>query len=149
MNAKPETTLLIVDDEEDIRDLLCSFSSSYFDKVLTAINGVEALKIYRENKVDFILSDLKMPKMDGIGLIKAIREINKETPFVFFSAFGANDDMIQATQYGALDFIHKPHFDEIETILKKYFENAYETNSTEEAKSEYDKILNNDTSTKK
>jgi CheY-like chemotaxis protein len=79
--------ILIVDDQEDIRSLLKeSFEGSGYETFL-AEDGVRALELYKENNIDVILSDIKMPNLDGIELSKSVKSINKSTPIFLITAF--------------------------------------------------------------
>lgn len=114
--------ILVVDDELGIREILKEFLEQEFKRVILAQNGEEALQIFKnDSNIDIVLSDLSMPKMNGVELLKEIRKFNSKVPFVFFSGFGSDENMKLALRYGAYDFVNKPVNDvnDIVIILKK------------------------------
>lgn len=101
-------TLLIVDDEEDIRENLRDFAEFKGFKVLEASNGREALAVIEAGGPDLVISDLKMPVMDGLEMLKEIQARPIEIPVVIMTAFGTMEYAINAMKNGAADFIAKP-----------------------------------------
>ena len=108
MNNLPKQTVLIVDDQESIGLALSRLLSKEGYEVLLANEGEEALDILRENKVNVILSDLKMPKMDGLRLLKASKLIKPEVEVILITAHGTIEKAVGAMKDGAYDFITKP-----------------------------------------
>lgn len=90
-----ELTVLYVEDEDMMRESVVMLLKRRFKDVLVACNGAEALNIFKNNKVDVIITDLQMPVMDGMELAKHIREIDN-TPIVVVSAF--NDESHQVPE---------------------------------------------------
>lgn len=109
-------SVLIVDDEEDIRNLLAIYLRSEGVHVLTASNGVEALAVLERNKVDLIILDIMMPRMDGIQACMKIRLENK-MPIVMLSAKNEDTDKILGLNVGADDYIAKP-FNPLEVVAR-------------------------------
>ncbi len=105
---KPEAgkTVLIVDDEEIIRDFFARSLEAY--KVLTASNGVEALDIIRQSRPDLVLLDIKMPGIDGIETLKRIKQIDSSITVVMLSAYGTLETNLEAARLGAYTSIAKP-----------------------------------------
>ncbi len=101
-------SILIVDDEKSIRFVLREILEDENYKVDEAADGVEALKKLTSNTYDAVLSDIKMPKMDGITLLEKAIEQGVDTPFIMISAHGTIDTAVDATKKGAFDFIEKP-----------------------------------------
>jgi CheY-like chemotaxis protein len=102
-------TLLIVDDEEILRDTIAfDFERKGF-KVIAAGDGVAAFELYRQNKVDLIISDLRMPKGDGIGLLESVRKLpgGHGTPVIFITGFADSSDE-ERLQKGAFQVLAKP-----------------------------------------
>jgi len=100
-------TILVVDDEKGFRDgLKVQLSANGFE-VLTARNGEEALKVYRESRPDLIVMDVMMPKMDGFAACREIRKGDKITPIVFLTCRDSEIDQVRAFEQGAVDFIRK------------------------------------------
>ncbi|MGB9745205.1 MAG: response regulator, partial [Desulfurella sp.] len=100
--------VLIVDDDEQLRIALFSTLKHLGHECILAQNAKEALNILRKESFDLILSDLKMPKVDGIDLLKQIKQNNINTPFVIMTAFGTIETAVLAIKLGAFDFIVKP-----------------------------------------
>ena len=113
-------SILLVDDEKDIRDVLeISLSDSGY-KVLTAENGDEALRIFKETNPPIVLTDIKMPVMDGIELLKKIKHENTETEVIMITGHGDMDLAVDSLKHEATDFITKPiNVDVLEIALKK------------------------------
>ncbi len=105
-------TVLIVDDENDLRELLVEQVTKLHYKVLQAADGTEAYKIIQsvtaEDPIDAVISDLNMPKLDGLALLRKVRELGHETPFVFLTGYADKEKAIEALRLGALDFLEKP-----------------------------------------
>ncbi len=100
--------ILLVDDEEDIREVLHLSLSDMGYEVVEAENGVEALRIFRETQPPIVLTDIKMPKMDGIELLQKIKLENRETEVIMITGHGDMDLAIKSLKYKAADFITKP-----------------------------------------
>ncbi|MBT4792162.1 MAG: response regulator [Halobacteriovoraceae bacterium] len=125
--------ILVVDDESDLRQISVEILTDITDNIFEAEDGLDALKVYEKNKpFDCIICDINMPKMNGIEFIKAIREKNDETPFIFFTAFGNRKLMLEAVTYGAFDFIDKPKYTNLIDVAKS----ALNLNPKEEKLSE-------------
>jgi two-component system nitrogen regulation response regulator NtrX len=106
MAAKPK--VMIVDDEESIRtSLKMTFEYEGFNCVLAA-NGPAALKIAEKESPDLIFLDIKMPQMDGMEVLKKLRETPNPPPVVVLSGHGNIASAVEATKLGAFDFIEKP-----------------------------------------
>jgi len=103
-----EKQILLVDDEEDIRDVLGVYLKDQGYKVFMAGNGEEALKIFAEHKAPIVLSDIKMPGIDGIELLKRIKQDNPDTEFIMITGHGDMDLAIASFHDQAADFITKP-----------------------------------------
>lgn len=100
--------ILIVDDEQSIRYVLREILEDEKYEVADAANGQEALEILKKESFDVVLSDIKMPKMDGIELLGKVMEQGIDTQFIMVSAHGTIDTALDATRKGAFDFIEKP-----------------------------------------
>jgi two-component system, NtrC family, nitrogen regulation response regulator NtrX len=100
--------ILIIDDEKSIRDALADILSEENYDILTAEDGEDGLEKIQSHKIDLILCDIKMPKMDGMELLTKATEEGFDIPFVMISAHGTIDTAVEATKKGAFDFIQKP-----------------------------------------
>lgn len=108
MNNIAKQTVLIVDDQESIRLALSRMLSKEGYEVLLADEGEKALVILREKKVNVILSDLKMPKMNGLQLLKASKLVKPEVEVILITAYGTIEKAVGAMKDGAYYFITKP-----------------------------------------
>ncbi len=108
--------ILIVDDEDKMRHLLSMMLSRRGYAVEQAADGVEALKMIENTAFDMVISDIKMPRMDGIELLKKIQEMDVPCPVVFITAFATVDSAVNAMREGAVDYISKP-FEEERIVL--------------------------------
>lgn len=118
-----EEKILLVDDEEGIRKVLAISLTDSGYHVFTAENGEEALKIIHRKKPSIVLSDIKMPVMDGLTLLRKIKSEYPETEVIMITAHGDMDSAIQSLKYSATDFITKPIDPEIlEIALKRAIE---------------------------
>ena len=101
--------LLIVDDELDMLELL---EMIILDKtpyqVSTTNNPLEALQMLKENGVDLLITDLRMPAMGGIELIREIKKSHPDIPIIVITAYGSSQSAEEAVEAGAYDYITKP-----------------------------------------
>lgn len=101
-------SILIVDDEESVRDSLYNWFIDDGYKVECAENAKKALSKLEENDYDIILADIKMPGMDGLEMHRRIKAQNKEPIFIVMTAFASVDTAVQALKDGAYDYVTKP-----------------------------------------
>ena len=101
-------TILIVDDEKAIRKTLSEILSFEGYKIEEAVDGEEGLKKFREKKYDAVLSDIKMPKIDGLDFLQKATEANPDVPVIMISGHGNIETAVEAVKKGAYDFIQKP-----------------------------------------
>lgn len=103
-----EITILITDDDPTIRYSFADYLSDQNYNILTAENGRVGLDIFKKEKPDLVLLDLRMPEMDGIELLKEINKITDEIPLIVISGTGKISDAIDALLEGAWDYLLKP-----------------------------------------
>ncbi len=101
-------TILVVDNEDAIRETLKKILEREGYKILTAKNGQEALDIVKEKKVHLIISDIGMPKIDGHKLLRLAKSIRPEVEIVLMTGHGQTEQGLEALKDGAFDFIQKP-----------------------------------------
>ncbi len=119
MNDGPINKLLLVDDEPDIlRVLSISLKADGYD-VRTAPGGEEALAIFSTERPDIVITDIKMPGMNGIEVLREVKKIDQETEVIIITGHGDIEAAIEALKYGASDFINKPVRDEALSIALK------------------------------
>jgi two-component system response regulator HydG len=111
-----DATILVVDDEPELSRALSKLLSRNGYHVLTAGNGEEGLVLLRKEEIHLVLSDLQMPKMGGMDLLKAGKVISPNTEFVIITGHGTIEKAVDAIRTGAYDFIEKPF--SIATTLK-------------------------------
>jgi two-component system response regulator AtoC len=112
--------VLIIDDEMNMRHMLQIMLNKAGYVADAAADGFEGLEKMSEADFDFILCDLKMPKMDGMTLLRQSREEHPDKTFIMMSAYGNIDDALEAMKIGAYDYISKPFkTDEVLLTLKK------------------------------
>ncbi len=115
-----DNKILIVDDEADIRQVLEISLSDMGYRVLTAENGEEAFDIFQKTHPLIVLTDIKMPGMDGIRLLQKIKQENPDTEVIMITGHGDMELAIKSFQDNATDFITKPiGMDALESALKK------------------------------
>ena len=115
-----ENKILLVDDEKDIREILCLSLVDMGYTVFEAENGVAALRIFKEVRAPIVLTDIKMPNMDGIELLQKIKHENPEAEVVMITGHGDMDLAIRSLKYEATDFITKPiNVDALEISLQR------------------------------
>ena len=102
-----DPVVLVVDDEKSLRDFVRRNLEARHYKVLTASNGLEAMAIFNNEKVDLVILDLMMPHLDGLETTRRIRETSK-TPIIILTALGEESDKVQAFDMGADDYLTKP-----------------------------------------
>ena len=101
--------ILIVDDELDMLRLLSMMlKSKTAYEVTTTNNPVEALDLAKKNKFDILLTDLKMPGLDGIELLNAVRSFDPDIPIIIITAYATAESAAEAMEKNAFDFITKP-----------------------------------------
>lgn len=125
MEEKKETyniSVLLVEDEEIIRIPLSKLLSRWVRVVYTAVNGEDALSVYKDNKIDLIITDLKMPVMDGLALAKCIKKINPKAKIVMTSGYYESEYMEVASAIGVDSYLYKPiERDQLMNVIDKYY----------------------------
>jgi len=120
MHNNQHIHVLVVDDEPLIRRSLSEFLTLEGYAASSASNGKDALNLLKKLKADIILSDIQMPDMDGLALLKEIRAHKHLAPVILMTGYGTIDNAVTAIQMGAYDYITKPIIDnEIKIILER------------------------------
>lgn len=115
--------ILIVDDEQSMLDFLTLMLQKEGYDIITANDGAKAKELIKKEKLDLIISDIKMPDIDGIELLKFIKEVNPEATVILITAYASTKTAIQALKLGAYDYISKPFdIDELKIIIEKALE---------------------------
>jgi DNA-binding NtrC family response regulator len=100
--------ILIIDDEGEMRELLAKVLEKNGYQVTAAADGGHALDLLEKEPMDLVVTDVRMPGMDGMEALKAIKELNPDTGVIVMTAFGSIDQAVQAVKEGAHDYISKP-----------------------------------------
>lgn len=115
--------ILVVDDEKKQRDILKMILEKHGYEVILSATAEDALKIYKDNDFDAVITDLKLPKMDGIKFMEEILLISPDTSIIIITGHGSIDSAVTAIKRGAFDYITKPiEKDQLLAILKKAIE---------------------------
>jgi len=100
--------ILLVDDDEHMLTLMVQFLTNSGYQVVVTTNGREALVKFREQAFNLVLSDVKMPGLDGLQLLKALKEFNPRVPVVLISGYADIEMVVEALKSGAENFLPKP-----------------------------------------
>lgn len=100
--------VLYVEDEDEVREALSHYLSRRFAKVDIAKNGLEGLEKFKNNHYDIVITDVKMPVMDGLEMAKLIKEITEDTPVIVVTAFNETDYFMRAIEIGIDRYVKKP-----------------------------------------
>ncbi len=108
MKTKPKYSLLYVEDEALIRKMAVSFLEDLFYEIYEAEDGEEAFALYQNKKPDIIITDIQMPRMDGLTFCKKVREKDKMTPVIIMTAYSHTAYLLQATELNLVKYLIKP-----------------------------------------
>ncbi len=100
--------ILYAEDNEKIRDSYALVLKRYFKEVIEACDGKEALELYRSHKPDIVLTDINMPELDGLELIRIIRQDDKTTKIIVLSAYSDQEKLMKAIPLGLFAYLVKP-----------------------------------------
>lgn len=126
VECKPR--LLVVDDEQEQCDSIKSYFSRRNFLVFSALTGEEALSLIKKHKPDLVLLDMKLPGMEGIEVLRILRQYDKDTKVAMVTGDILNDEeMKEITSLGIVDFLSKPvDFQTLEKLTKKALKDAYQ-----------------------
>ena len=112
--------ILVIDDEKPTLAMFRLFLDAYGYSVYTAENGAEGLAIFQKEKPEIVLTDIKMPGVDGLAVLQQIKEVAPQTAVIVITGHGDSALAEQAVALDAVDFIHKPIKKEaLDAALKK------------------------------
>ncbi len=132
-NKPVSDRILVVDDEVNMRALFKKILSKEGYQVETVSSGDEAVKLLEKDRFDLVVSDLKMPGMDGFELLKKVKEISPQPPFILLTAYGTVDSAVAAMKQGAFDYLTKPvNNDEVKLVIKKALDLYHLTQEVEQ-----------------
>jgi CheY-like chemotaxis protein/anti-sigma regulatory factor (Ser/Thr protein kinase) len=108
--------ILIADDQELMRTILVKFIERAGYDAIAAENGEEAIELYKMENPSLVISDIKMPKMNGLTLLKEIKKIDEKALVILITGFGSEDILLEALRGGAINFFKKPF--KVEEIIE-------------------------------
>lgn len=118
--------ILVVDDEQSMRDFLAIMLKKEGHEVVTAMNGSDAIKAIQSEIFDLVITDIKMPGTDGLEVLKTIKEISPETVVIMVTAFATAETAVEAMKLGAYDYIIKPFkVDELKLVINNSLEKRF------------------------
>lgn len=103
--------LLVIDDEAMVRESMVAYLEDSGYQVVAVNSGHAGLEVLEQQDIDLILCDLRMPNLDGLEVLKQVKQRNQQTPFIVVSGAGVMDDVVQALRLGASDYLVKPIID--------------------------------------
>jgi two-component system response regulator HydG len=124
-------TILIIDDNETIREGLSHVVRKMGHAAVTAANGTEGLERFKQERPDFVVSDLKMEGPSGVEVLRQVRELDPDCPAMIITAFGTVETAVEAMKLGAFDFLIKPFAPE---VVRLKVERALELRAARRAK---------------
>jgi DNA-binding NtrC family response regulator len=111
--------VLVVDDDETLLQLLTETVQTMGCSATSARNGIDALNMISERKFDIVVTDLKMPGMDGLELLAEIKKVDKEVVVIMVTGYATLETAVKAIEKGAYDYIAKPfRLDELMVVIK-------------------------------
>lgn len=120
MTEKLQATILYCEDETELRRIVREFLELHCTTVITAADGREALAAAREHRPDMVLTDIRMPKLDGLMLAEQLAQDMPSVPVVLMTAFSKPDFLVRAIEIGVSGFVRKPiDFDEMLNAVRK------------------------------
>jgi len=112
--------ILVIDDEENMLELYSRILGKEGYKVTTALTAEEALDLFRSKVFDLIIADLALPGMNGVELLKKVKEEDPDIPYILITAYGTVESAVEAMKLGAFDYIPKPfQTEELKIVIKK------------------------------
>ena len=100
--------LLVIDDDAMVRESMVAYLEDSGYHVVAVNSGIAGLKVLEQQDIDLILCDLRMPNLDGLEVLRQVKQKNQQTPFIVVSGAGVMDDVVQALRLGASDYLVKP-----------------------------------------
>ncbi len=108
MEHAQDIKLLYVEDDEDTKKATISVLEELFENIIIAKNGQDGLNKFKNNDIDLILTDIGMPKFNGLEMTEKIREIDKDIPILVISAYNESSYLNESIKVGVDDYIFKP-----------------------------------------
>jgi len=123
------SSILVVEDKLDQREAMMEYLSIFFDTIYQASNGIEALDVYNKYLPNIILTDLDMPKLNGVDFIQKIREVDNNVNIIIFSAHTNTEDFLKVVSLNLVDYLVKPiQMDKLKAAIFRAVENMSSEN---------------------
>ena len=103
--------LLVIDDDDTVRESIATYLEDSGYQVLSVSDGVEGVRVFKEEHPDLVISDLKMPQMNGLDVLKELSVLENDVPVIVVSGAGGINDVVEALRLGASDYLIKPIID--------------------------------------
>ena len=132
---KSNYSVLYAEDDENVRKNYVLYLENFFDKIYEADNGLDALNIYKDKKPDILLLDITMPHLNGLEVIRKIRELDETTPIIVLSAHSHKEYLFQAIKLNLVDYLIKPiNRNEFKEVIEKSLKRLENETSNEDSK---------------
>ena len=123
MGTKRDMKILVVDDQQQVADTVVEIMSRAGYSATAAYGGMEAVKRFQEGDYQLVITDLKMPEVNGMDLLKTVKGIDPKIPVIVITGYGTVKKAVEAIKIGAYDFIEKPvDRDKLELIVERALE---------------------------
>jgi DNA-binding NtrC family response regulator len=121
--GKKEAKILVVDDDKQLADNLVEYLSKLGYQAAAAYGGREALTKFEQGDFQLVVTDLKMPEMDGMELLEAVKALDRRVVVMVITGYGTIESAVEAIKKGAYDYIPKPlKMDELKVIVNRALE---------------------------
>lgn len=118
--------LLYVEDEDDLREIMVTYLNKFFPHIDSATNGEEGINLYKKNQYDLVITDILMPKLNGIEMATEIKNMNEQQNIIIISAYSDTKDFIESIKLGIDGYVLKPiDFEQLNSILFKIAEKIH------------------------
>tara|TARA_B100001063_G_scaffold246908_1_gene288456 strand:+ start:16111 stop:16800 length:690 start_codon:yes stop_codon:yes gene_type:complete len=115
-----KTSVLLVEDNDELRKKFKLILSTYVEEVFEASNGQDAIELFVQKKPNFVITDFKLPLLDGLDLTTFIRKLNKYIPIIVISAYTEKEALVEFASMNLIQYIIKPiDFEHLDHLLKK------------------------------
>ncbi len=142
VNFTKELTILYVEDNEEAQESVLALLENFFDTIIVASDGEEALEKFEAEHIDCIISDIKMPKLNGIEMSKKIREKDCTIPIIIATAYRDIDLLTECIKVGVSGYLLKPiNLQQLEQVIKQSCEKLYYIKKTKEYESSLEKLV--------
>ena len=122
-SATETAAILVVDDEENAREGLSKILSKEGYRVEMAANGKEAIDTIKRKSYDLVITDMRMPLMDGFEVLREIKKMNENIGVIMITAYGEVESYLEAMNMGAFEYINKPvRVNELKRVITKVLE---------------------------